>query len=968
MKVHVCNVCGGNLIPFNGCFKCESCGALSEIPFVEENQMASTIRQKLRLNNFDDAEQLAADAVNEYPKNADINWLNVLARYGIKYEKDYDGKEIPTCYALSYDSFLEDKNYLAAIKYGSEEEKKYYEKQANIIENIRKEWIEIVKNEKPYDIFISYKDKEADGRTKTIDYSLGLTLYVHFTKLGYRVFFASETLKDKIGEEYEPYIFNAINTSYAMIVLGTSPDNINAVWVKNEWSRFNKYIELKQKQTNALIVAYKGFNPSKLPRQLSSIQCLDMDSITFSSDLEKHIEKLQLNTISNKSKIDKITITYSKGTPIKNRTVAKQSSVSDIIISSGRDFNTTLDEKKKIDIASKYYKSGLVEEAYDVLAAVLKNNPKNGYALLTQFFFDHSIANIHEFSCMKEVDPSYDYDSLIQNLDSDRAYAFLDALYSVCGTMISNKHPNAIPLINKLLPYSYPNRATAINELFKVAVLNINGDAFSILLQAGNNDVNYNIEKMNNFANGLLVNKKYDEAEKLFKDVLNLDEGNVVANRGVLKCAIQCPHSSAEVDYQEGNFSSFDQYNLIENVLHFEPQKEQGVEIEKIIEVASKNCPNDLFYKLLQYYPYDVIKLNKVIEQRADLLRSQHKFKDAIYFYKLVADSKDVTSSSLWGIILCKCGAVNEDELVGAKTLINTIEEYSDYLAIASSDESDKCIRLLKKQKDFENAKALEIKKIEDQKENILKYLNVKSKLYSFNSELEQCRNKGTGLSTNIGPLGLGIIFAAVFALVFMIIWLSNTRADPEAAIVFFCLFMGAIAILVGLIAIQIKKKFSHKSKKPVKERRSQEAIIADINRTGTQLSKLCDDISIASNVEYINNNAFTFYQDDLSHYFVYIEKDRDLLKICDRFGVIHDYQISNVLSITFVNDTRHSSSSYAQSIHLECIVSLRNGGEKGERLMLSVGVPTRYVPLCNRRYSNLYNVLDRYVTLFTSK
>ena len=46
-----------------------------------------------------------------------------------------------------------------------------------------------------------------------------------------------------MGTEYEPYIFSALNTSRVMLSLGTKPEYFNAVWVKNEWSRFLKIMK-----------------------------------------------------------------------------------------------------------------------------------------------------------------------------------------------------------------------------------------------------------------------------------------------------------------------------------------------------------------------------------------------------------------------------------------------------------------------------------------------------------------------------------------------------------------------------------------------------------------------------------------------------------------------------------------------------------------------------------------------------
>ena len=68
---------------------------------------------------------------------------------------------------------------------------------------------------------------------------------------GLKVFFSRETLQDKIGVNFEPYIFAALKSSTVMIVLGTKADYFNAIWVRNEWTRFYK---LKEKDDQKLLL------------------------------------------------------------------------------------------------------------------------------------------------------------------------------------------------------------------------------------------------------------------------------------------------------------------------------------------------------------------------------------------------------------------------------------------------------------------------------------------------------------------------------------------------------------------------------------------------------------------------------------------------------------------------------------------------------------------------------------------
>ena len=131
----------------------------------------------------------------------------LLAEYGIEYVKDtYTGKYIPTCHRMHFKNIYENEIYLKIISLVNEEQKAVIEKKAKEINNLQMAIEKQVRNEKDYDVFISYKATDADG-DKTEDSVIARQIYDEITKKGYRVFFAEKTLEDKLGSEYEPIIF-----------------------------------------------------------------------------------------------------------------------------------------------------------------------------------------------------------------------------------------------------------------------------------------------------------------------------------------------------------------------------------------------------------------------------------------------------------------------------------------------------------------------------------------------------------------------------------------------------------------------------------------------------------------------------------------------------------------------------------------------------------------------------------------
>ena len=291
---NICNICGSNYEYKKSRWVCPGCGAYKEEELSpEEATLLYGAAQKLRLSNFSEAEEAYTDIIEKYPQNANAYWGRLLSKYGIKYEEDFDGRKIPTCYAASIESVTEDDDYKKAIEFADTENQTHFTNQASYIERVRKEWIEKASKEEPYDVFLCYKESDREaGIERTADSVAVQDLYIHLTSQGYRVFYSRESLREKVGEKYEPYIFNALSTAKVMLVYGSSAEYIKSTWLKNEWHRFYKKIASGEKHQEALLIACDGFSPNELPTILSSKQCFDAQRKTFFLDLDKCIKRI----------------------------------------------------------------------------------------------------------------------------------------------------------------------------------------------------------------------------------------------------------------------------------------------------------------------------------------------------------------------------------------------------------------------------------------------------------------------------------------------------------------------------------------------------------------------------------------------------------------------------------------------------------------------------------------------------
>ncbi len=292
MAVLKCTVCGGELDVNSDLSvgKCQYCGSTITIPKELDRKghlynRAVFLRQN---NEFDKASEAYENLLREDNSDADAHWGLVLSKFGIEYVADpRTGERMPTCHRTQAESILGDPDYLAALEYSCGEARDVIEKDAKRINDIQTRIIEISRREPPYDVFICYKESDDTGN-RTEDSILAQDLYYELSKKGYRVFFARKTLESRLGLEYEPIIYAALSSAKVMIVLGTKPEHFNAVWVRNEWSRFCK---MAVKGSRVVIPAYRGMSPYELPAELSVFQSQDMSKIGFMQDLTDGIER-----------------------------------------------------------------------------------------------------------------------------------------------------------------------------------------------------------------------------------------------------------------------------------------------------------------------------------------------------------------------------------------------------------------------------------------------------------------------------------------------------------------------------------------------------------------------------------------------------------------------------------------------------------------------------------------------------
>lgn len=283
-----CIKCGGD-VDYNektGTCKCRFCDSIFHIQKKENDTIIQLNLANQHRNHADFEEAIKAyDAIIASGEEGyEAYWGRVLSEYGVRFVLgEYDSKYKFTCDRTLANSILDNWYYQKALELADEKDKQEMQENALEIDRLQKEIKEKMDKEEAFDVFISYKATYSKDKIPTEDSVIGRRIYDELTQRGIKVFFSSETLKGKLGSEYEPIIFKALNTAKIMILIATKEEFIYSPWVKNEWSRFSKRVEEEGMQ-KACFPVFKDVNPYAFPPRFRT-QGLDINKHTFDYEI-----------------------------------------------------------------------------------------------------------------------------------------------------------------------------------------------------------------------------------------------------------------------------------------------------------------------------------------------------------------------------------------------------------------------------------------------------------------------------------------------------------------------------------------------------------------------------------------------------------------------------------------------------------------------------------------------------------
>lgn len=685
---NVCKTCGGPMQRVGNYYVCEYCRNKWEID--SGNDIHAVDRANawaaLRDGDFEKAAELFENLILKDGNDHEAYWGRALANGGIIYVTDLnENKKVPTCNNITEDSFLKSKDVQKAISLAPADIRESYQKQAEQIEKIRIEWLEKASKEPAYDVFISFKDSDREhGIERTQDSIDAQDLYNALIAEGYKVFFSRISLRDKISEQYEPYIYNAIKTAKIMIVFGEKPEYFSAVWLKNEWSRFKSRIEKGEKHKNSLVVVYKNMNPGDLPVVLRTRQCLNAADMTFLSDLNRHIKRV-IDESRKSVHIDKIKI--EGGQIAKQATALTAKTIQTRQVGQGAIAETSIDEKQSLDLMMTYLKAKQWEEAKSMADDILFNNPGCAEAIWYQLLASRKVNDGADLPKLLEANMQMAYSTIEKVLDcasKDFAKYVLETLYF---NAIAAKPKASAKLLETILPYTFDLRQKCIDQVFADVIKYAIYEPFEVLLTTlESSEVDKYIQYHMDFARN---SNNIVTQQKCLKKVLEVNEGHLEALRMRFVLALEESKSAESMT------------RLLEDLLKFAPDTDK--EVVNTLVWLKKNAKTGSQFtfskQVLRYYGGELETITDLLLELAEQMIKSRAFAAAEYFLGMVMNSRKADARILWDLCLIRTSASTEAAIAESAVLLKDVPEYKKYLTLVDEKRRMACFALADKQR-----------------------------------------------------------------------------------------------------------------------------------------------------------------------------------------------------------------------------------------------------------------------------
>ena len=762
MAVFKCKHCGEALdlaTAVDGVCKCAVCNMYQTVSLKVESSPnleafygnASHFRRR---NEFDLAISVYQQILAIDDSDAEAYFNVALCRYGIEYVKDPRTEAtLPTVNRTQLQAFSDDDDFQMALSYATDAQKEIFTKQAQIIDEILRGYWQISNNEEPFDVFICYKESDNQGG-RTEDSAIAQSLYRELTRDSLKVFYARETLKGKLGSEYEPYIFAALNSARFMLVIGTKKEYFNAVWVKNEWSRYLALIAQGKKKT--LIPVYRDIDAYSLPKEFKNLQAQNYAEVGATDNIvlaiENVIKQERPETVVVKETTTVVTPTYQA--PVSNEDALIKRAYE--LLNEGN-FSRVNDCVERIlnmnfECGEAYFIKFLSEGGYRGIGDFEKRgkNYKNtpGYQQVIKYAegdFKTRLIEIEKTISYNEgvsflAENKYDsaqaiFNSLGDFKDSKNKIiecenARMQLTYDAAVVLMDNKaYDQAILIFNGIVDFKDSKKQIARCEIAKTqivydeAVSLMNSKHFDEAISVFNVIVDFkdSKSKINECENGkkqvvydkavsLMNNNQFDSAVATFNRIIDFKDAKDKIN--------ECENSKKQIVYNEAaslmNVKQFDEaISIFNKIIDFKDAKDKINECENgkkqviydeaifLIEIKQFDEAISAFSKILEFKDAQekIDECKQFIYDSAISLMANQRYSEAIPIFNKLADFKDskkkITECNVGTNQVCYDKAIHFMQKKQYAKAISTFHKIIDFMD--AKEQISHCKRLYKK-------------------------------------------------------------------------------------------------------------------------------------------------------------------------------------------------------------------------------------------------------------------------------
>lgn len=730
-----CTTCGGTLKlnPRTNILTCENCRR----EYRDESKVPHEIEEICKQRqgrSFTIAEELCREFVRKNPTVAEGYWQSLMVELGIVFVEDGEsGDKKPTFFCFQGDKVQKiatKENYKKAIQYAATSaDRQYYEKQAEYIQRVLEEFFALTAKEDSYDIFISFKKtwdiEQSNGEKITIetdDCRKGWEIY-NALKDKYKVFFSPVSIGQDTGlqgEKYEPRILKALQTSQAMILLGSKAEYIGgekAQWVENEWKRYKYFIEkgAYNKKKNSLILGYIKNMPS-LPAGLKDIQLPSFDM--FSGNYLKEIEKLVGFVKSSKgmrptiggrkvqsgfAEDESAFTTGYEGTRVTIKTGSR-----------GQHVEISATEERDLQYAKKVLQNKQYGSAIRKCGEILKKNPESAQAYWIRFCGKIKATGddvVPQCVANAKLEDYEDFDKAIEFApDQYFAWELVDLLLAGFrkGKTLT---PSLLTAASKYFDAKRSKKALEavlekLETLIKANKVKQAQELFALTRKHLFVEENISMNKWatNEYAVTLFEHKQYDAARKYFEE-LAASEKNEDYYSYLLSCRLKTPDYKAKKfklnvnpndDASTKKPSELDLDEIIERILICACENGNRKVQQRVRDMVSYQiryntvaCEDfiDAIYNVFRQLKMDDEAMQFLKEDVADVLLGLKKFSVAEKYYNEIIALDNNAAQAHWGLLKCELRLTTDYALACHRRALD--EYYSFNNALNSADQED---------------------------------------------------------------------------------------------------------------------------------------------------------------------------------------------------------------------------------------------------------------------------------------